>query len=66
MPSEDGIATLAAAHIPSATANSGFGSGTWNAMPNVGLEVVGGEIFTITYIANAVTPPETPITPTTP
>lgn len=62
---ENGTAVLAAAHIPTARANEGYGNGTWDKVPAVGTVVTDGETLTITYVAAAATPDDTD-TPATP
>lgn len=48
-PSENGTATLSAAHIPAITANAGYRNGTWDKVPTVGLEIKSNTTFTIIY-----------------
>lgn len=66
----DGWATAAAGGkaallaVPTTNPNAGYGNGTWNAVPRVGMEITEDRTFVITYTAT--TPTNPPTTPTTP
>lgn len=60
-PAENGTATLTAGQIPTATANDGYGNGTWTpGTPVEGYEITGKTDFVITFTANTPTPTPTP------
>lgn len=66
----DGWATAAAGGkaallaVPTTNPNAGYGNGTWNAVPRVGMEITEDRTFVITYTST--TPTNPPTTPTTP
>lgn len=62
---EDGVAVLAAAQIPGATADDGYGNGVWNNEPLANMELTDDTAFVIAFTAlpaaAVVVPPLAPV-----